>query len=66
MSLPAVENDLKAQLCEHYIDSDWQPALKAIMDAEGDTDIALNAVNALAEAASHHTRLKICIPARPQ
>ncbi|KAG2101876.1 uncharacterized protein F5147DRAFT_776530 [Suillus discolor] len=66
MSLPAVENDLKAHLCEHYVDSDWRPALKAIMDAKGDTDIALNAVNALAEAVSHHTGLKICIPVCPQ
>lgn len=66
MPLPAVENDLKAHLHEHYVDSDWRPALKAIMDAEGDTEIALNAVNALAEAASRHTGLKIRIPAHPQ
>ncbi|KAG2115750.1 uncharacterized protein F5147DRAFT_544285, partial [Suillus discolor] len=66
MSLPAVENDLKAHLREHYVDSDWRPALKAIMDAEGDTDVALNAVNALAEAASCRTGLKIHIPACPQ
>ncbi|KAG2366909.1 hypothetical protein BDR07DRAFT_1239287, partial [Suillus spraguei] len=66
MSLPAVENDLKAHLHEHYVDSDWRPALKVIIDAEGDTDMTLNAVNALAEAASCRTGLKICIPARPQ
>lgn len=66
MPLPAVENDLKAHLRERYVDSDWRPALKAIMDAEGDTEIALNAVNALAEAASRRTGLKIRIPARPQ
>ncbi|KAG2074203.1 hypothetical protein BDR04DRAFT_1126852 [Suillus decipiens] len=55
MSLPMVENDLKAHLHEHYVDSDWRPALKAISDAKGDTNIALNTINALAEAASHHT-----------
>ncbi|KAG2062605.1 hypothetical protein BDR04DRAFT_988724, partial [Suillus decipiens] len=61
MSLPAAENDFKAHLRERSVDSDWRPALKAIMDAEGDTDIALNAVNALAEAASRLTGLKIQI-----
>ncbi|KAG2159188.1 uncharacterized protein EDB93DRAFT_1325221 [Suillus bovinus] len=54
MSLPMVENDLKAHLHEHYVDSDC------------DTDIALNAVNALAEAAFCCTGLKICIPTHPQ
>ncbi|KAG1851585.1 hypothetical protein DFJ58DRAFT_728803 [Suillus subalutaceus] len=62
MSLPAVENNLKAHLHEHYVDSDWRLALKVIMDAKDDTDMALNAVNVLAEAASHHTGLKIHIP----
>ncbi|KAG2033936.1 hypothetical protein BDR03DRAFT_826811, partial [Suillus americanus] len=66
MSLPVVENDLKAHLREHYVDSDWRLALKAIMDAEGDADIALSAVNALAEAAFCRTSLKIRIPAHPQ
>jgi len=36
------------------------------MDAKGDADMALNAVNALAEAASHRTSLKNCICTHPQ
>ncbi|KAG1735299.1 uncharacterized protein EDB91DRAFT_1025664, partial [Suillus paluster] len=66
MSLPNAESDLQAHLGNCFVDSDWRPALKAVMDAEGDMDIALNALNTLAQAASHHTTLKIWIPAHPQ
>ena len=55
-----------AHLGKCYTDSDWRPVLKAIMDAEGDTEIALNAVDSLAKAASCWTGLKIRIPARPR
>ncbi|EGN97839.1 hypothetical protein SERLA73DRAFT_153116 [Serpula lacrymans var. lacrymans S7.3] len=42
---------------------DWNPALKAVVDAEGDIKKALEAINSLCHAASHRTGLKICIPA---
>ncbi|KAG2743487.1 hypothetical protein P692DRAFT_20745443 [Suillus brevipes Sb2] len=66
MSLPDVENKLKALLGKRYIDSDWRPALKAVMDAEGDVEMASNAIDALMQAASRRTGLKIRIPARSQ
>lgn len=66
MSLPNAENKLQALLGERYIDSDWRPALKAVMDAEGDVEMALNAIDALMQAASRRTGLKIRIPARSQ
>ncbi|KAG2029212.1 hypothetical protein BDR03DRAFT_837006, partial [Suillus americanus] len=63
---PNAENKLQALLGKRYIDSDWRPALKAVMDAEGDVEMALNALDALMQAASRRTGLKICIPARSQ
>ncbi|KAG1764954.1 hypothetical protein EDD22DRAFT_951411 [Suillus occidentalis] len=51
MSLPEAETRLEHHLTDHYADTDWRPALKAIMDAEGDIDAALNAIR---------------IPARPK
>jgi hypothetical protein len=63
MSLPDAEKNLQTHLGECYMDSDWRPALKAVMDAEGDAEMALNAIDALMHAASHHTGLKIWIPA---
>ncbi|KAI6141329.1 hypothetical protein BKA82DRAFT_4362456 [Pisolithus tinctorius] len=36
MSLPNAEAHLAAHLGCHYVDVDWQPALTAVMDAEGD------------------------------
>ncbi|KAJ8591213.1 hypothetical protein M405DRAFT_814739 [Rhizopogon salebrosus TDB-379] len=62
MSLPDAERDLQAHLGERYIDLDWRPALKAVMDAEGDTEAASNAINTLKQAASRRTGLKIRIP----
>jgi hypothetical protein len=66
MSLPNAENKLQALLGKRYIDSDWRPALKAVMDAEGDVEMASNAIDALMQAASRRTGLKIRIPARSQ
>jgi hypothetical protein len=47
MSLPQAEVALKAHLGNRFIEFDWQPALSAIMGAEGDTDKALSLVNNL-------------------
>jgi hypothetical protein len=63
MSLPDAEKNLQTHLGERYTDSDWRPALKAVMDAEGDAEMALNAIDALMHAASRRTGLKIRIPA---
>ncbi|KAG1717169.1 hypothetical protein EDD22DRAFT_741518, partial [Suillus occidentalis] len=43
MSLPEAETHLEHHLTNRYTDTNWRPALKAIMDAEGDIDAALNA-----------------------
>jgi len=59
MTLPEAERDLQACLGQHYVDSDWRPALKAIMDAEGDIDVALSAIDMLSQAASCRTDLRI-------
>ncbi|KAI6030513.1 hypothetical protein F5J12DRAFT_779654 [Pisolithus orientalis] len=48
-------------LGEKYVNSDWQPVLKAIMESEDD-DTALNAVSAHHTAALSHYGIKICIP----
>jgi hypothetical protein len=48
------------------VDSDWRPALEAVMKAEGNMQMALNAIDALMQAASRRTGLKIRIPARPR
>jgi hypothetical protein len=36
MTLPAAEEQLKNQLGNRYNTWDWQPALNAVMNAEGD------------------------------
>ncbi|KAG2351628.1 hypothetical protein BDR07DRAFT_1318253 [Suillus spraguei] len=53
MSLPDAEAHIKEILSIHYIDGDWRPAFKAVMDAEGDSDVAISAVEQLKKAASH-------------
>ncbi|KAF9222852.1 hypothetical protein BS17DRAFT_767602 [Gyrodon lividus] len=63
MLLPDVENQVQDILGTHYNDADWQPAFKAVMDAEGNTGIATVVVEKLAQAAISHTTLKIHIPA---
>jgi hypothetical protein len=47
MALPDVENALQKHLGAGYIDSEWWPAFKVVMDAEGDAALALAAVKTL-------------------
>ncbi|KAF9218755.1 hypothetical protein BS17DRAFT_719628, partial [Gyrodon lividus] len=47
MNLPNAEACLAAHLGHHYVNTDWQPALRAVMDAEGDVAIAMKAVEPL-------------------
>ncbi|KAI6141718.1 hypothetical protein BKA82DRAFT_162322 [Pisolithus tinctorius] len=54
---------LEACLGDSYVNTDWHPALTVVMDAEGDVTIAVKAIKPLADAAAHHTGLKIHIPA---
>lgn len=65
MTLPEAEKRLQDILTTHYVDTDWRPALDAVMQAEGDSDAAVAAVETLATSASNRTGLKIRIPARP-
>jgi len=64
MPLPNVESSLCAHLGNQYVDGDWQPVLKAVMESE-DNNTALNAVLTLRTAASSCSGIKICIPALP-
>jgi hypothetical protein len=66
MSLSEAETRLEQHLTDRYADTDWRPALKAVMDAEGDIATALEAVDTLAATASQRTGLEIRIPARPK
>ncbi|KAG2059113.1 hypothetical protein BDR06DRAFT_874621 [Suillus hirtellus] len=66
MSLSEAKTCLEHHLTDHYVNTGWRPALKVIMDAKGDIDAALNAVNTLAAIASQQTGLKIWIPACPK
>jgi DDE superfamily endonuclease len=52
MALPDAENALRKHLGGEYADDNWQPALKAVMDAEGDAALALAAVTKLRLASS--------------
>jgi hypothetical protein len=61
LTLPEVEAQLESLLGQRYVDNDWQPALKAIMDAEGDVEAATAAVEKLAGEAAQNSRLKICL-----
>ncbi|KAG8217062.1 hypothetical protein J3R82DRAFT_5058 [Butyriboletus roseoflavus] len=60
----AATDIVKDALGTCYKDSDWQPAFKAIIDTENDTDVATPAIKKLAHAAANLTGLKIRIPAR--
>ncbi|KAI6023096.1 hypothetical protein PISMIDRAFT_121621 [Pisolithus microcarpus 441] len=64
MSLPNAESQLQAHLGDWFVDSDWQPALHAVMEAEGDVDKASAAVDSLHKAAVARSGLKLKIPAR--
>jgi hypothetical protein len=66
MSLPEAETRLEQHLTDCYADMDWRPALKAVVDAEGDIATALKAVDTLAATASQWTGLKIWILAHPK
>ena len=61
MPLPNIESSLHAHLGNHYIDSDWQPMLKAVMESE-DNNTALDTVSTLCTAASSYSGIKIHIP----
>ena len=62
--MPAIEKRLHDYLGAGYHDTDWRPALKAVMDAEGNTEQeqALDAIHKLSDR-SAHPRLTIKIPA---
>ncbi|KAF8558115.1 hypothetical protein OG21DRAFT_1405665 [Imleria badia] len=66
--LPLVEAALQQHLRSRYVASDWSSALKAVMDAEGDTAQATEAVEKLALAACKRSGLilKLSIPRPPQ
>ena len=64
MRLPNTEQRVKDTLGTRYNDSDWQPAFKAVMDAENNTNTATVAIEKLVHAAANFTGLGIRIPAR--
>jgi hypothetical protein len=63
MTLPQTEEKLSTHLGDRYVAKDWYPALKAVMDAEGDV---IKAQKALREIflACEHPKLTIKVPAR--
>jgi len=63
MSFPTAESSLQAHLGDRYVNSDWQPVLKAVMESEDD-NVALDTVSTLYTAASYCTGIKIHIPAQ--
>ena len=66
MTLPQAEEKLLAHLGDCYKDADWHPALKAIMDAEGDVTKAQDAVQSYATTCER-PKLIIKLPAsRPR
>jgi hypothetical protein len=58
MTLPQAEAALIQHLGNRFKDADWRPVLKAVMDAEGDVQKALNAIQTMSAACG---RLKITI-----
>ena len=63
MTLPDAEEHLKSHLGDRYNQQDWQPALDAVMNAEGDIPCAQEAIHHLASK-SQFPRLKIKISRR--
>jgi hypothetical protein len=61
MTLPNAEERLQKHLGDRYNIQDWQPALDAVMNAEGDTLRAQEAVHHLASK-SQLPRLVIKLP----
>ena len=47
MCLPEAEQALKDHFRDQYIDSEWRPALDAVMSAENDTSVALENIKKL-------------------
>jgi len=64
MPLPNIESSLCAHLGNQYVDGDWRPVLKAVMESEDD-NTAFDAVSTLRTAASSRSGIKIRIPALP-
>ena len=62
MPLPSIESSLHTHLGDQYVDSDWQPVLKAVMESEDD-DAVLDAISTLRTAALSRSGIKIRIPA---
>lgn len=65
MTLPQAEAALQVHLGTRFVDTNWQPALKAAMpmDAEGSVDDTLEAIEVLYKEASSCSHLKIRLPA---
>lgn len=50
MRLPQAEQRLHALLRDRYVEADWQPALKVVMDAENEVEKALKGLDQLTES----------------
>ncbi|KAI6123168.1 hypothetical protein EDD16DRAFT_1704499 [Pisolithus croceorrhizus] len=61
VTLPDVESHIKTLLGSTYMDQDWLPAINAVLNAENDTDLAIQEVKKLAAAAANTSHLKIHI-----
>jgi hypothetical protein len=62
MTLPQAETSLNQHLGDRYKDADWRPALKAVMDAEGDVQKAQKAIQTMS-AACGRPKITIKLPA---
>ncbi len=63
MTLPQAEAALIQHLGDRFKDADWRPALKAVMDAEGDVQKAQNAIRTMSTACGR-PKITIKLPAR--
>lgn len=54
MTLPLAEKALEEALGTKFVTVEWAPALKAVMDAEGDVDVAMQAIDKLEAALRSH------------
>jgi len=70
MTLPEAESKLRKHLGLRFVQDDWQPALNAVVNAEGDTLTALDALESLRKRAiqsNTHLVIKITpLPKPPQ
>ncbi|KAI6012330.1 hypothetical protein PISMIDRAFT_87156 [Pisolithus microcarpus 441] len=62
ITLPDVESRIKTLLGSTYVDQDWLPAINAVLNAENDTDLAIQEVEKLTAAAANTSHLKIVLP----